>query len=81
VWGNIFEVGQYAIEGFYYQRWGRGSRNYVYLSGSHPAYLHPDSVKAKGFPMVPKDHVVQGSDPTYTLLEEHHVMIMNSLEA
>jgi hypothetical protein len=81
VWGNIFEVGEYAIEGFYYQRWGRGSRNYVYLSGSHPAYLHPDSVKAKGFPMVPKDHVVQGSDPTYTLLEEHHAMIMSSLEA
>jgi hypothetical protein len=81
VWKNTFDVGQYAIEGFYYQRWGRGSRNYVYLSGSHPAYLYLDFVKARRFPMVPTDHVVQGSEPTYTLLEEHHLMIINNLDA
>jgi hypothetical protein len=72
VWGNKFEVGDHAIEGIYYQRCGRGLHNYVYLTGSHPAYIHSHLVKAKNFSILPHDHRVQGQDPTNKLSEEHH---------
>jgi hypothetical protein len=29
IWGNDFEVGDHAVEGIYYQRWGMGAHNYV----------------------------------------------------
>ena len=35
VWGNEFRVGDYAVEGMYYQKFGRNnSHNYVWLTGS-----------------------------------------------
>jgi hypothetical protein len=58
VWGNKFEVGDHAIEGIYYQRWGRGLQNYVYLTSSYPANIHSHLVKAKNFSMLPHDHRV-----------------------
>jgi hypothetical protein len=34
-WGNEFKSGDYAIEGMYYQKFGRNkTRNYVWLIGS-----------------------------------------------
>jgi hypothetical protein len=79
VWGNSFAAGDSVVEGIYYQRWGQGERNYVFLSNLYLAYINPHSVKAKCFPMVPNNYTVQGSDPTYKLLEEHHHLILNSL--
>lgn len=77
VWGNKFEVGDHAVEGTYYQKWG--PQNYVYLSTSRPTYIHSHLVIARGFPMMPQDHMVQGRDPTYKLLQGHHQMILNNL--
>jgi hypothetical protein len=60
-WGNEFRVGDYAIEGMYYQKFGRNTfHNYVCLIGSQPAYIHADSVKATDFPMVIQSHRVPG---------------------
>jgi hypothetical protein len=66
VWGNYFQVGDHAMEGIYYQQWERRRTNsYVYLSGSHPAYIHSHLVHVIDFPMLINGHRVQGSDPTY----------------
>jgi hypothetical protein len=79
-WGNEFLVGKYAIEGMYYQNFGRNnSYNYVWLIGSQPAYIHADSVKATDFSMIIQNHRVSGGDATYKLLEEHHHLILLSL--
>lgn len=81
VWGNSFEVGDHVVEGIYYQRWGLSTTNsYVYLSASNPAYIHSHLVKAFDFPMVPSDYRVQGRDPTYKILPEHHCRILASLQ-
>lgn len=77
VWGNQFEVGDHAVEGTYYQKWG--PQNYVYLSTSRPAYIHSHLVIARGFPMMPQNHRVQGRDPTYKILHEHHQLILANL--
>ena len=80
VWGNEFVAGEYAIEGMYYQKFGRNnSHNYVWLTGSQPAYIHAESVKATDFPMIIQNHRVSGGDATYKLLEEHHQLILLSL--
>jgi hypothetical protein len=79
VWGNKFEVRDHAIEGIYYQCWGCGLQNYVYLTGSCPAYIHSHLVKAKNFSMLPHNHRVQGRDPTYKLSKEHHAQIVQQL--
>jgi hypothetical protein len=79
-WGNEFRVGDYAIEGMYYQKFGRKtSYNYVCLTGSQPAYIQADLEKATDSPMVIQSHRVLGGDATYKLLEEHHHFIMGSL--
>ena len=78
--GNEFRARLYAIEGIYYQKFGRNtSHNYVCLTGSQPTYIHVDLVKETNFPMVIQSHCVSGGDATYKLLEEHHHCIMDSL--
>jgi hypothetical protein len=42
-WGNEFRIGDYAIKGMYYQKFGRNrTRNYVWLIGSQPAHIHSE---------------------------------------
>jgi hypothetical protein len=79
VWGNKFDVGDHVLEGVYFQNWGYGARNYVYLDNSRAAFVHSHLVKAIKFPMVPLDHRVRGDDSIYKLLDEHHDMILWSL--
>jgi hypothetical protein len=80
VWGNEFHTRNHAVEGIYYQQRGRRKTNlFVYLSGSHPAYIHSHFVHAIEFPMVINDHRVQGSNSIYKLLPEHHKLIMASI--
>jgi hypothetical protein len=80
VWDNDFHTRDHAVEGIYYQRWEeRRTNSYVYLSGSHPAYIHSHLVHAIDFPMLINDHRIQGSDPTYKVLLEHHELIMASI--
>jgi hypothetical protein len=80
VWGNRFEVGDHVVEGIYFQNWGAGSQNYVYLSGSCLAFIHSHLVKATKFPMILLDHRVKGDEPIYKLLDEHHSMISGSMQ-
>ena len=79
-WANEFVVGDYAIEGMYYQKFGRNnSHNYVQLIGSQLAYIHANLIKATDFPMVIQGHQVFGGDATYKLLKEYHQLIMVNL--
>ena len=52
----------------YYQKWGTGPRNYVFLSNSCVAIIHVEHIKNVKFPMLPLDHRIQGNVPIYQLL-------------
>jgi hypothetical protein len=80
VWGNRFEVGDYELEGIYFENWGVGSQNYMYLSGLRPAFSHSQLVKATKFPMISLDHRVKGDKPIYKLLDEYHTMISCTMQ-
>jgi hypothetical protein len=66
-WGEEFEVGDEALAGTYYQRWGRGESSYVLLKNSQTVFMHAKYVRAIKFVMMPKDYRVQGNDFVYEL--------------
>jgi hypothetical protein len=67
-WGEEFEVGDEALVGIYYQRWGNADSSYVLLKNSHTVFVHARYVRAIKFAMLPKDYRVQGNDLVYELL-------------
>jgi hypothetical protein len=66
-WGEEFEVGDEALAGIYYQRWGNADSSYVLLKNSHTVFVHARYVRAVKFAMLPKDYRVQGNDLVYEL--------------
>ncbi len=46
-WGCSFEVGYPMVAGTYYQKWGRGEIEYVYLANSQVAFVGDDLVLTK----------------------------------
>jgi hypothetical protein len=66
-WGEEFEVGDEALAGTYYQRWGRGESSYVLLKNSETVFMHPKYVRVVKFAMLPKDYRIQGNDLVYEL--------------
>ena len=66
-WGCEFEVGEYAMAGRYFQKWGRAEKSYVFLDGSCIAYIPTNLVCHVKFTMLPAEHRVQGRDPVYYL--------------
>lgn len=45
VWGCHFDVGDHVVTLTYYQKWGRGSQNYVFLNQSRTTYIDAHLVK------------------------------------
>jgi hypothetical protein len=72
-------MGDHAVEGIYYQRWGTGAHNYVYLSNLNPTFIHSHLGRAVKFPMIPLDHRVKGGNPIYKVFDEHHRLISRSI--
>lgn len=70
VWGCEFEVGDLAVGGTYYQKWGSSNKSYVYLSESNVAYIPPHLVCASKFSMPPANHRVKGGHQVYYLEDE-----------
>jgi hypothetical protein len=70
VWGETFEVGDSAIEGTYYQKYGTGHDTYVLQRKSQKAYVAVENVRAVKFPMLLVDHRISGNDPVYKLQAE-----------
>jgi hypothetical protein len=70
IWGKTFEVGDFAIEGTYYHKYGTGHDTYVFLQKSQKAYVAVENVRAVKFPMLLTDHRVSGNDPVYKLQAE-----------
>jgi hypothetical protein len=50
-WGTDFEASDYAIQGQYYQKWGKSKGTFVYLDKSKPAFVSLDLVMAVKFAM------------------------------
>jgi hypothetical protein len=57
-WECEFEVGDYAMAGRYFQKWGRAEKSYVFLDGSCVAYIPTDLVCHVKFAMQPTEHRV-----------------------
>ncbi len=68
-WGIKFKVCDVIVARKYYQKWGLGEINYVFLKNIPTIFLHVVHVKTIKFHMHPFDHRVQGNDPTYILLD------------
>jgi hypothetical protein len=58
LWGQEFNVGDMAMAGKYFQRWGNFDSFYVLLQKSQTAHIHVCHVKAIKFPMFPAYHKV-----------------------
>ncbi len=52
-WGCSFEVGDFVVADSYYQKWGCGENEYVYLANSQVAYVGDDLVLTWKFSMLP----------------------------
>ena len=78
-WGGEFDMGQHVIVGQYYQKWGTGTKNYVYRGRSAMAHVDASLVVHCKFHMVPAMHRVKGRDPVYVLSDESLDVIMTVL--
>jgi hypothetical protein len=51
----------------YYQKWGLGINNYVFLQNFPTLIMHVSLVRSIKFPVLPSNHRVVGNDHVYTL--------------
>ena len=79
-WGEQFNVGDLVVEARYYQKWGTGNRNYIFMSKSCVAIVHVDHLKNVKFPMLPLDHRVQDNVHVYQLPVSSEIHIRQALE-
>jgi hypothetical protein len=59
-WDTTFEAGDYAIQGRYYQKWGKSKGSFVYLDNSKLAFVSPYLVMTVKFAMPVQNHRVSG---------------------
>jgi hypothetical protein len=67
------------MAGTYYQKWGSGINNYVFLWNFPTMFMHVSHVRSIKFPMIHSNHKVIGSDPVYTLPDYSLHGIMQAL--
>ena len=78
-WGSEFNVGDYAVQGRYYQKWGSSQKSYVFLDKSKPAFIPSDLVMAMKFAMPVQNHRIQGKDPMYFLSNSDQASIQDKI--
>ncbi len=66
-WQQQFNVGDMALVGKYYQKWGRSKFTYTLLKDFQTTYIHECHIRAIKFSMAPTNHKVQGNDLVYKL--------------
>ena len=66
-WGEEVEVGDKALAGTLYQRWGQAETSYVLLKNSYTMFMHAKYICIVKFVILPKDYRVQGHDLVYEL--------------
>ncbi len=69
------------MAGTYYQKWGKGETNYVFLRNYPTMFLHVSHVKSIKFLMFPSNHRVSSNDVVYMLPNYSLCGIMQALAA
>lgn len=80
-WGEVFQKGDFAVVGTYYQKYGRGSNTYVLLDKSLRAHVHARHIGAVKFPMILAPHTVRGDSAVYKMTAETLEMIQQVLSS
>jgi hypothetical protein len=66
-WKTKFKEGDVVVAETYYQKWGSGINNYVFLQNSLTMFMHVSHVRSIKFPMLPSNHRVVNNDHVYIL--------------
>lgn len=80
-WGEIFEKGDFAVVGTYYQKYGRGSNTFVLLDKSRKAHVKAGHIRAVKFPMILAPHILRGGSAVYKMNLETMEMIQQVLSS